>query len=163
MITRKIAMPGMWGVGKTSLVQQFVSSVYDEKYLTTIGVKVDKKIVTVGDQQATLMLWDIAGAEEHFSVPLHYIRGAAGYVLVVDGTRPESLTCAVDLRAEVAEGIGDLPCVVAANKADLDWALTNADIDQAFPHANSPWFRTSAKTGANVEAAFTQLAEMIIS
>ena len=62
MIGKKVAMLGMWGVGKTSLVQQFVNSIYDEKYLSTLGVKVDKKIVHFSDTDVNMMLWDIAGA-----------------------------------------------------------------------------------------------------
>ena len=62
------------GVGKTSLVRRFVESLFDEEYLTTIGVKVDKKLVTVGGREVTLMLWDVAGAEERFSVPGSYMQ-----------------------------------------------------------------------------------------
>ena len=45
----------------------------------------------VGGDDVTLMIWDVAGAEEHFSVPSSYVKGAAGYLLVVDGTRPDTL------------------------------------------------------------------------
>ena len=71
MIAKKVAMLGMWGVGKTSLVQQFVHSLYDEKYHTTLGVKVDKKVVDLDDgTTVNLMLWDIAGACHHGRVRL---------------------------------------------------------------------------------------------
>ena len=56
MISKKVAMLGMWGVGKTSLVQQFVNSIYDDKYLSTLGVKVDKKVLNVSDTDMTMML-----------------------------------------------------------------------------------------------------------
>jgi GTPase SAR1 family protein len=45
---KKICMVGQFGVGKTSLVRRFVESIFDESYLTTIGVKIDRKDVTVG-------------------------------------------------------------------------------------------------------------------
>jgi small GTP-binding protein len=70
VIQKKIALLGAPGVGKTSLVRRFVESLFDEKYLTTIGVKVDKKTVQVRGQDVLLMIWDIAGAEESFSVPI---------------------------------------------------------------------------------------------
>ena len=94
---KKIVLLGAPGVGKTSLVRQFVESVFDAAYLTTIGVKVDKKRVEVGGQEVTLMLWDIAGAEAHFTVPASYVRGASGYLLVVDATRPDTLDDGLDL------------------------------------------------------------------
>ncbi|MFT5655355.1 MAG: small GTP-binding protein [Arenicella sp.] len=70
MISKKIVMIGAWGVGKTSLVRQYVDSVFSEKYHSTIGVKVDKKVLQVDEQELTMVLWDIAGAEEHFPVRL---------------------------------------------------------------------------------------------
>jgi small GTP-binding protein len=158
MISKKVSMLGMWGVGKTSLVQQFVNSIYDDKYLATLGVKVDKKIVNVDSQDMTMMLWDIAGAEDHFSVPLNYVKGSAGYLLVIDGTRKASLEVGLDLVKLITEGVGDIPFVPVINKSDLDWELSDAEIDSAFEPFGCKWFKSSAKTGENVDLAFQTLA-----
>jgi small GTP-binding protein len=161
-VSRKVAMLGMWGVGKTSLVRQFVSSIYDEAYHSTIGVKVDKKVVESGNRQVTLVLWDIAGAEDERAVPLHYLGGAAGYLLVMDGTRRESLEVALDLVASVERGIGDLPFIPVVNKSDLDWELSDGEIESAFADCEFEPLHTSAKTGENVELAFTRLAARLV-
>lgn len=162
MVGKKIAMLGMWGVGKTSLVQQYVHSLYSEKYHASLGVKVDKKTVERADgQQMTLMLWDIAGAEDHFSVPLSYIRGAAGYLLVMDGTRPETLDAAVDLVEAVGSGLGRLPFVAVINKSDLDWKFTEDDVRSRLPGQAARVLPSSARTGENVEAAFLALADQL--
>ena len=153
-------MLGMWGVGKTSLVQQFVNSIYDDKYLSTLGVKVDKKVVSVGDTDCNLMLWDIAGAEDHFSVPIHYVKGSAGYLLVMDGTRRESLEVGLDLMKMVQEGVGDIPCIPLVNKADLDWELDDDEITEAL--GGLEWWRSSAKSGENVDLAFETLAAKML-
>lgn len=158
MISKKVSMLGMWGVGKTSLVQQFVNSIYDDKYLATLGVKVDKKIVNADGQDMTMMLWDIAGAEDHFSVPLNYVKGSAGYLLVIDGTRKASLEVGLDLVKLITEGVGDIPFVPVINKCDLDWELSDAEIDSAFEPFGCKWFKSSAKTGENVDLAFQTLA-----
>lgn len=160
MISKKVAMLGMWGVGKTSLVQQFVNSIYDEKYLSTLGVKVDKKIVNVSETDVNMMLWDIAGAEDHFSVPLHYIKGSAGYLLVMDGTRKESLDVGLDLIQLVKDGVGDIPFVPVVNKCDLDWQVTDDEISAAL--AGVEWYKSSAKTGENVDKAFETLAAKML-
>jgi small GTP-binding protein len=164
VIQKKIALLGVAGVGKTSLVRRFVQSLFDEKYLTTLGVKVDKKQVTVGGQDVTLMVWDVAGAEEHFEIPTSYIRGAAGYLLVVDGTRPETLEGGLDIVAQINGEIGQLPCVFVLNKSDLieDWRIQDADLG-AIQARGCPILRTSAKTGANVEEAFLELAKLVIA
>ncbi|NND81330.1 MAG: GTP-binding protein [Gammaproteobacteria bacterium] len=161
MIKKKIVMLGSWGVGKTSLVRQFVENVFEDKYLSTLGVKVDTKQVQVDGKEIKLMLWDIAGAEDNFSVPMNYLKGAAGCLLVVDGTRKESLQTALELKTLVEKEIGALPFVVAANKSDLQWQLSNADLEDAFPKPTDRWFSTSAKTGQNVEALFQEMAERV--
>ncbi|HET7777303.1 MAG TPA: EutP/PduV family microcompartment system protein, partial [Rudaea sp.] len=64
MLQKKICLLGAFGVGKTSLTQRFVSSIFSDKYLTTVGVKIDKKAVDVGATPVSLVIWDIAGEDE---------------------------------------------------------------------------------------------------
>lgn len=163
MIQKKVAMLGYFGVGKTSLVRQFVSSLFDDRYLSTIGVKVDKKVVEAKGQQVQLMLWDIAGAEERFTVPLSFVRGSSGILLVVDGTRAETLDRALDLLSRVEGEMGRLPLVVAINKVDLTdaWQLDSVRIARLEP-LGCPVMRSSARTGEGVEEAFQALAEQLV-
>lgn len=163
MIKKKVVMLGSWGVGKTSVVRQFVQQIFDEKYLSTLGVKIDKKRVSVLDQDVDLILWDIAGAEDNFSVPMHYVKGAAGYLLIIDGTRRASLDTALDLVNLVEKEIGQLPFVVVVNKSDLEWEIDAAEIEAAFAGPDQLWFATSAKTGENVEAVFSAISERVIA
>ena len=81
MIQKKVCLLGGFAVGKTSLVSRFVTSIFSEKYLTTVGVKVDKKLVSVNGQDVTLMLWDIYGEDEFQTVQPSYLRGASGYLV----------------------------------------------------------------------------------
>jgi len=165
LIQKKVVLLGASGVGKTSLVRQFVESLFDERYLTTIGVKVDKKRIDLDGEDVTLMLWDIAGAEEHFSFPSTYVRGAAGYILVVDGTRSETLDTASAIVDQVLRDVGPLPCVVAANKADLadSWRVTPAALDALREKSSATVLETSAKTGAGVEDAFQALTRAMLA
>ncbi len=163
MIQKKLALLGAAGVGKTSLVRRFVESMFDDTYLTTIGVKVDKKPVRVGETDATLMIWDVAGAEEHFSVPSSYVKGAAGFLLVADGTRPDTLATAARIVEQMDRDLGPLPFVLVLNKADLDdaWRVT-ADDCRALESRSLAVMRSSAKTGAGVEEAFQRLAAAML-
>ena len=90
MQKKKICMLGSYGVGKTSLVARFISSMFADKYQTTVGVKIDKKILTVDGEEVTLMLWDMAGEEDNAPVKLNQVKDASGYLLVVDGTLPSA-------------------------------------------------------------------------
>jgi small GTP-binding protein len=165
VIQKKIALLGAPGVGKTSLVRRFVESIFDEKYLTTIGVKVDKKAVQVGGREVQLMIWDVAGAEETFAVPSSYIRGSAGYLLVVDGIRPQTVDMATDVAEQVQRDVGDVPFVLVANKVDLAdrWAVQKSQLDSLLARGGAALLYTSALSGEGVEDAFQRLAQVVVS
>lgn len=163
MIQKKICLLGAFAVGKTSLVSRFVKSIYSDQYLTTVGVKVDKKTVTVGDKELNLIVWDLAGEDEFQKVQMSYLRGASGYLLVADGTRSNTLETAKMLRQRVDENIGSTPFVFIVNKSDLadEWEID----DQAIADCqDAGWkvIKASAKTGEGVEEAFKLLAEVIL-
>jgi small GTP-binding protein len=159
MLQKKICLLGAFGVGKTSLVRRYVDSIFSDAYLTTVGVKIDKKVLTVGTEELALILWDIAGEDEIAAVRVSYLRGAAGYLLVVDGTRPETLDTAASIQKRITAEIGAAPFFVLLNKADLveDWAIPPERIE-VLEAAGWTFRRTSAKTGDGVEETFADLA-----
>ena len=124
-LQKKICVLGGFGVGKTSLVKRYVESIFSESYLTTIGVKIDKKAVDLSDLIVNLILWDVAGEDDISTLRMSYLRGSAGYVLVADGTRPSTLEVALSLRQRVEADCGPLPFVLLVNKNDLQeqWAI----------------------------------------
>lgn len=163
MLQKKVCMLGGFGVGKTSLVRRYVQSIFSDKYLTTVGVKIEKKIVNVDAAVVALILWDIAGEDEITAIRTSYLRGAAGYFLVVDVTRGETLEVAKSIRDRVASEIGPVPFVFLFNKTDLkeDWDIPEQFLED-LKNAGSTVLRTSAKTGEGVEEAFQQLAKRMV-
>lgn len=163
-ITRKICIIGDFAVGKTSTVARYVHNVFSEKYLTTVGVKIDTKDIELDGQAepVKLVIWDIAGSDRFSAVEFSYLRGSSGFLLVIDGTRGNTLAAARRLRAEAVERYGELPLVTLINKADLadEWEVSDADIESLEADGFHP-LRTSAKTGDNVEAALVQLAQKV--
>ena len=164
MIQKKVCMLGATGVGKTSLVSRFVSSIFSDKYMTSVGVKVDKKTVTVDEDPVTLVLWDIYGEDAFQSVRASYLRGAAGYLLVADGTRQLTLDTARSLQKTAEGAAGRVPFVLAMNKADLvaEWQV---DDKALWKIAEDGWsiVRTSALTGAGVEEVFMKLTRAMVA
>ena len=164
MLQKKVCVLGAFGVGKTTLIRRFVESSFSEVYLTIVGVKVDKKTLTVGTESLTLILWDVAGQDEVNAVRMSYVRGAAGYLLVADGTRTETLTVARSIHAGVVAEVGLIPFLLLLNKSDLHeaWDISKDPVDSL---ANEGWIviRTSAKTGEGVEEAFQGLAKRLVS
>ena len=161
-VQRKICMLGGFSVGKTSLVKRYVESVFSETYLTTVGVKIDKKTVELVDRVVHLILWDLAGEDDVSSLRMSYLRGSAGYVLVADGTRPKTLEMALSLRQRVEAEHGPLPFALLLNKHDLtdQWAIGDDELENL--RRAGCWVRSSsARTGENVEDAFVELAARV--
>ena len=167
MIQKKICLLGAYAVGKTSLVKRFVEGIFSEKYLTTIGVQIKKRTVNLatpaGEQTVNLVIWDLAGEDEFQKVQLSYLRGAAGCLIVADGTRRTTLDTARLLHQRVTETIGAVPFILLVNKSDLrdEWEFDDQALAE-FTAQGWPIIQTSAKSGAGVEAAFQLLAEKIL-
>lgn len=163
LLQKKICLLGATGVGKTSLVRRFVQSIYSEKYHTTLGVKIDKKTLTVAENEVTLLLWDLQGEDGTFKIRPAFLRGASGYLLVIDLTRHETLVTAFSIQKMVEREVGELPFFVLFNKNDLteDFEITDEEIGDL---AQYDWkiLRSSAKDGENVEAAFQMLAKEML-
>ena len=132
MIQKKICMVGAFATGKTSLVARFVKSIFLDIYQTTVGVKIDKKLIKLKDCEMNLILWDIHGEDEFQKVRMSYMRGASGYFLVVDGTRRYTLEQAFFLQQRVEDTIGKVPFILILNKADLtkEWEIDDAAMEE---------------------------------
>lgn len=159
-ISKKLILTGCFGVGKTSLFNQFLYHKFSEKYLTTIGVKVDKKVVTVGDRQISLLIWDVAGEVDQAKVPKSYFLGASAVVYVFDLTRPSTwLNIESDIEY-LKELLGGVLIRVVGNKVDL---VSPEQVDSVRSRMEiQPEILTSAKTGENVEQLFHGIAQDLL-
>ena len=176
MIYKKVCILGAPGVGKTSLIQRFVNGLFDERYLVTIGAKIDARTVVTPSGEVQLMLWDLNGDEMFERVQTSYLRGMHGYLLVFDLTRPDTLEFALRLRETVEARGGNVPSIIIANKADLHAAaqvstaqVSTAQVSaaqvstaQLEPLKSHGLTLTSSKTGDGVEAAFATLARLML-
>ncbi len=160
MISKKIILTGSFGVGKTSLFNRFINGQFDDKYMTTIGVKVNKKSLNMEGHEVGLMLWDIAGEISQDKVPTSYFLGAAGVVYVFDLSRPMTF---VNIKHDLEYLKNFLPLAqvrIVGNKKDLVTEEQLANIQTQVPQG---WdILTSAKTGENVDTLFETLAHDLI-
>lgn len=158
-VSKKIVLLGNEGVGKTSLVKRYVHSIFNDEYLTTIGIKISKKVVEVGDVSVNLMLWDIAGNMMSKTLYNNYLKGAHGVFLVCDAMRPETYDAILKEKEIIqSKDFQGAKTAIIMNKSDLitedpSTYLANFEFD----------FLTSAKVGDNVEDAFQQMAANVLS
>jgi small GTP-binding protein len=156
-MNKKVILTGSFGVGKTSLFNRFIYNQFNEKYLTTIGVKVNKKTVSVHEKEVALMLWDIAGEVTQDKVPASYFLGTSGIIYVIDLSRPSTFA---NIEADLNYLRQIQPKAViylVGNKRDLiSSEIALSEILRQLPVAIN--VITSAKEGTNVEHLFDELA-----
>lgn len=157
-IVSKIVLIGSIGVGKTSLVKQFVHSKFEEEYLSTIGVKVDKITIETDDITIEMLIWDLAGEIFLSNLFQKYISGASGVIGVYDVTRPNTRQQLIEIltKSELYESHDNM--IILGNKIDL---IENMIDIQELEDSNIHDYLTSAKTGRHVKEAFHHLANTI--
>ncbi|MEC7134989.1 MAG: Rab family GTPase [Pseudomonadota bacterium] len=159
MIQKKVCILGPTGVGKTSLIKQFVEGIFSEKYKTTIGVKIDKKQVNKDGRGVQLLLWDLEGIDRYCGFNPRYLRGASAYIIVVDQTRSQSLLEGMEILELAREHYPDIPAFFVVNKTDLptSWHWSEEKLN-SYAQKFTSLTKTSAKTGENVENLFSTIA-----
>ena len=162
-IQKKICLLGDFAVGKTSLIRRYVEGRFDDKYLTTIGVVVSRKAIMRSDLALHLLIWDLAGGRD-FSQS-GYLLGAAGALIACDLTRPPTLGAFQGYVTQVREVNPQVVIILLANKIDLheERAIAEEHLLSVAHQLNAPVLLTSAKTGENVERAFSTLADALMS
>ncbi len=163
-IQKKICLLGDFAVGKTSLVRRFIEGVFEDKYLSTIGARVSRKVLTVHDVSLTLLVWDLAGEERFAGVMNSYYRGAAGGIIVCDLTRADTFPSLIDQAHAFRRVNPQTPLGVAGNKVDLleQRIITDAELAEVAARLGAFWLTSSAKTGQNVQELFEQLGERLL-
>ncbi|MBK8984864.1 MAG: GTP-binding protein [Chloroflexi bacterium] len=163
VLQKKVCLLGDFAVGKTSLVRQFVEGRFDDRYLSTIGVKVSRKTLLRPDFQLNLLIWDLVGGNELSYSEASYMVAAAGALIVCDLTRANTLDALTRYANQVRTINPNVSLVFLGNKVDLieQRAITEEQLTAVTSDLRASYFLTSAKTGENVEAAFTQLARLV--
>lgn len=164
-IQKKICMLGDFAVGKTSLVRRFVEGSFDDRYLTTIGVKVSRRPVELPQSKTiNLLIWDLAGGEEFTGVQTSYIQGSSGALLVCDLTRPNTFAALKPYARRLLEVNPSAVLILAGNKVDLteQRQIEDKELAELANTLQAVWFTTSAKTGDGVDMAFKDLAIKIL-
>jgi small GTP-binding protein len=156
-------MLGDFAVGKTSLVRRSVEGRFDDKYLSTIGVKISRKTLQRDNHRLELLIWDLAGGEKFIDYKESYLRGAVGALIVCDLTRPETLA-SLSLYSHQINTLNPAARIVfVGNKLDLNdqRQISNAELADLSKLFRSPYLLTSAKTGKQVENVLLTLADLI--
>ena len=174
VISKKVCLIGDFSVGKTSLIRRFVDRQFSDRYLSTVGVKISRKLIDCSSNnsgkkiQLQLLIWDIEGRTKFKSIAPTYLQGAKGVIVVADVNRQETVARIqdhIDLFASVNKR--GFKSIIAFNKSDTIESEKLEKILQQNQFSDSPQmidtYATSAKTGKNVDIIFEKLARSIIA
>eukprot|EP01126_Amoeba_proteus_P058550 TRINITY_DN756_c0_g2_i12.p1 TRINITY_DN756_c0_g2~~TRINITY_DN756_c0_g2_i12.p1 ORF type:complete len:202 (-),score=41.38 TRINITY_DN756_c0_g2_i12:85-690(-) len=169
-ILLKVIILGDSGVGKTSLMNQYVNRRFSNQYKATIGSDFLTKEVMVDDRLVTLQIWDTAGQERFQSLGVAFYRGSDCCVLVFDVNVAQTFEHLESWREEfLAQASPNnpdtFPFVVIGNKIDLEsQRVVTGKRAAAWCQAkgNIPHFETSAKEAIHVDQAFQQVAKLAL-
>ncbi|KAJ2782386.1 Ras- protein Rab-7A [Coemansia javaensis] len=159
----KAIILGDSGVGKTSLMHQYVRGTFSTQYKATIGADFMKKVVKLDDRRVVdVSCWDTAGQERFQSLGVAFYRGADCCILCFDVTNARSFENLESWRDEFLIQVGprdpeSFPFVVVGNKIDVEGRRAVSQkraMEWCAAKGNIPYFETSAKKDINVDEAF---------
>lgn len=160
----KICLLGEANVGKTSLVYRFIENKFRESYKSTLGVNLLKKDLSFKEYgEITAQIWDLGGQESFRSLRRLYLEGANGALLIYDCTQKKTFEKLHDWIQDFRNARGDAPVLLIGNKIDLENVKVSQDEIKDFTKDyHVKFLSTSAKTGSNVEEAFTEITKTIL-
>ena len=166
-INSKIVLAGDVSVGKTSLINKFVTGQFSETYKATIGVDISTKEIIFNTENVTLQIWDVAGQTSFRKFRQRFFSGSHGVLLVFDLTSPDTLNnIQLSWINDVQEIAGVIPLILIGNKDDLTelHSVSSEKITDFLDHNNDilDYYNTSALTGENVERAFYRLISLFL-
>jgi small GTP-binding protein len=151
-------------VGKTSLMKRYVDNEFFDDTLSTIGIEVVTKKKKINNKLYHIKIWDTCGQERLRSLTLNYYKNADGIILVYDVNSEESFSNldywmkSIDSRCKK-----EIPVLIIGNKIDKKDLIDKDSLnDFVEKHNNIPMYKTSAKSGINVNEAFDKICTMII-
>ncbi|MBS1890103.1 MAG: GTP-binding protein [Actinobacteria bacterium] len=160
----KILIVGDSGVGKSSLMLQYVDGAFNTTFTPTLGVDFSFRRIVVKDMKVKMQIWDTAGQERFRYITSSYYRGSSGVLIVYDVCDATSFKNIPAWYAEIKRFTPEnTPIILVGNKADLSTRVIESSEGKALADSlNIPFLEVSAKTGDGVEQIFQQLAEQLI-
>ena len=165
----KVCIFGDAGVGKTTLVNRYLTGIFNSNYKITIGADFYLKKLIIDDKDVTLQIWDFAGEDKFRFLLPSYVSGSAGAIFMYDITRRSSIENCENwlkvLKKSFESNKIDIPLVMVGGKLDLEskrTVLKEKASQMASIYDFSENLECSAKTGRNVEDIFVSISKNML-
>ncbi len=165
-LTYKICVFGDSGVGKTTLINRYLTNKFFENIKSTLGAAIHIKLLETNNGKVTLQVWDFGGEDKFkFLIP-SYGQGCSGGIFVFDLTNYESLINIINWLPEFRKVSKNMPFIIVGSKLDLREqrvCIEEEALDLMKLHGLQDYFECSSKTGENVEEVFKALLKEILN
>jgi len=161
----KVLVIGDSGIGKSSVILRFSDGIFEESFVSTIGVDFKIRSLEINAKRVKVQVWDTAGQERFRTISSSYYRGAHGVLVVYDITDACSFSNVKEWLQKVEQyACSDVSIILVGNKSDLeDNRTVSTESAQEFASMMMlPLVEVSAKEGHNIELLFTQMAVKIL-
>jgi len=168
--TIKIALTGDAGVGKSSILNQYIDQRFDSEYLTTIGVDMQIKSFNHRDQPVMMHIWDTAGQERFSAITSSYLRNIEAIVIVFSLDHRQSFANIqkwIDIVKKENINSDQLVYVIVGNKCDLPSYQIDINDNEVNDYVESLkktnhnviYVKVSAKKNINLSDIFVHIIE----
>lgn len=166
----KVILLGDGGVGKSSLMNRYVTNKFDSQAFHTIGVEFLNRDLEVDGRFVTLQIWDTAGQERFKSLRTPFYRGADCCLLTFSVDDRQSFENLGNWQKEFiyyadVKDPEHFPFVVLGNKVDKEDRQVTTEEAKAWcmENGNYPYLETSAKDDTNVTVAFEEAVRQVLA
>ena len=162
----KLVLIGDTCVGKSCILVRFSDDIFDDNYVTTIGVDFRFKTMAIKNKIVKIQIWDTAGQERYRSITTAYYRGAAAIIICCDCTNRESFDNIKNWIEEITKYTDNdsVDKIVFLNKCDLneERCIKKEEIEQSEKENGIKILEVSAKTGEGIDAGFEYIINKLI-
>ncbi|MHA1369402.1 MAG: Rab family GTPase [Promethearchaeota archaeon] len=164
----KIVIGGEGGVGKTTIIQRYLTGEFIEDTKMTIGVQFHTQSLQRQGRNVSLVIWDLGGQERFQFIHSEYIKGAVAAFVMFDMTREVTFFKAMDWIELINRSVKKpIPIVLVGSKLDL---LTDEEAEKVHQNANelvkelglNAYIPTSSKTGFNVDETLHYIVDLLL-
>ena len=163
-IKLKFVILGESMVGKTSIINRYINDKFGERYLCTVGIDFQEKIVNKNNKKIKLQIWDTAGEERYRNITKNYFQACNGFIIaysIGDNDSFEQVKYWIKQIAEMSDQKAN--CILVGNKCDL--TEREVEEEKGSKLAKSlgyKFFETSAKLNLNIDEAFDGLIDEVL-
>ena len=140
-------------VGKSCFLMRYFRNVFNDNFLTTVGIDKEARIIKIKDTVYRITLWDTAGQERFRSLPNKYYQNADGVLLLFDVSKKssfENVDIWLDDTKINIKNDSKTKIFLIGNKIDLKRVVTKEEAIKKANECGMEYFEVSCKINMNV-------------